>query len=601
MHKTAGWIVNMTAFVLGLFLIVYAAAFGFYPSWVSAWRRVESLISDTLHAVNLRQLYFGASWLHTLFTLRLVFLALVFAYGLAVLLTVFPARVRFRPFVAAFEAVSVFLESIPDTLYIVFLVVLVVLMIEHTGIDIPAFNDANPTWVSSLIPALALALPAGFYLRRVWTLQLQDEQRSLYIRTALSKGASTRRVFYRHLLPNLGPSALSELPFVAAMILSTSLFTELFMEYKGQLFQFTQAVGISMEQGDLANPYHTGAIFVIGLVLMLLWWVSKWLSDAGMKMLYPADLVRNSAAGERRMARGWIILGAAMIAVILFCGTFPHLFTPFSPNYRDMSSLYQNGPPFQPLPPSAKHPFGTDTLGRDVLADTLYGVFPTLLPAVVITLLTVLAGVAVAVAASVSERRWLVSTLQLLSRCLSSIPSLFLLFLVLYQRINIEWLQLVQYILWFVLIESPRSSYAVYQSIQAWFQFSFTEGAYSLGRTRWEILFVHLKSWLGRYLLEFSCSTFVRIMSLMTQLAALHVYVQVTIGQLPFKQFDEQMWPVGIISYHFTWFGMIGDSALSMNFLTDPAYLAAPVIALGLTVVGMNLIARGLRGGASAI
>ncbi len=360
----------------------------------------------------------------------------------------------------------------------------------------------------------------------------------MYVQTAVAKGASSRRVFYRHLLPNLGPSALAELPFVAAMILSTSLFTELFMEYKGQLFQFTQAVGISMEQGDLLNPYHLGAVVVVGLVLMLL-----------------------SRHGHSLPI--W--------------------------------------PPYQPWPPSPKHPFGTDTLGRDVLSDTLYGVYWTLFPAALITIFAVLAGVALAVVTSVSDKAWLVRTLQSLSRALSSAPSAVPDVSRLYQRINIEWLQLVQYILWFVLIESLRSSYAIYQSIQAWFRFAFTEGAYSLGRTRREILFVHLRSWFARYLLEFSCSTFVRVMSLMTQLAALHVYVQITIGQLPFKQFDEQMWPVGIISRHFTWFGMIGDSALSMNFLFDPAYLAAPVIALGLTVIGMNLVARGLRGGSSTV
>lgn len=599
--QTSGRLRNGITFVIGFAMILWAGSFGYYPSWASTWQRLGTLLYDTLHGINLRAIYFGASWLHILFTIRLVFLALLFAYVLAAILTVAPARIRFRPLVAAFETVSVFLESIPDTLYITFMVVLVVYLIEHTGVHIPAFNGGDPTWSSSLIPALALALPAGFYLRRVWTLQLQDERRSQYIQTAISKGASSRRVFYRHLFPNLGPSAWAELPFVAAMILSTSLFTELFMEYRGQLFQFPQAVGISMTQGDLFAPYHIGAIVVIGMVLMALWWFAKWLSTFGQKLFYPSDLARVPSAAEHRMAKGWMITGGLMIAVVLLFGAFPHLLTGFTPNHRDMGNIYQYGPPYKPWPPSALHPFGTDTLGRDVLADTLYGTYWSLFPAVLITLFSVVAGLAIAVTASVSERRWLVGTLDVLSRCLSSIPALFLLFLVLYQRVDIEWLQLVQYIAWFVVIESLRSSYAIYQSIQSWFRFAFTEGAYSVGRTRREVLFVHLRSWLSRYLLEFSCSTFVRVMSLMTQLAALHIYAQITIGDLPFKDLNATMWPVGIVSQHFTWFGMIGDSALSMNFLTDPAYLAAPVLALGLTVVGMNLVARGLRGGSSAI
>jgi ABC-type dipeptide/oligopeptide/nickel transport system permease subunit len=588
-------------FVLCTCLIIWFSAFGYWPTTAKTWTQVVDLLKTTFSGGNVSVLYTGASWLHIVLSVRLIAVALVMTYLIAALVTIIPVRIRFRPVVAVVETCSVFLESVPDTLYVIFTVVLVVYLVEHTGIDIPAFAVLDPTWQDTFIPALALSLPGAFYLRRVWTIQLQDEMNSRYVETAVAKGASKRRVFYRHVLPNLGPSAISHFPFVATMILSTSLFAEFFMEYQGQLFQFTSSVGLDMERGDLENPYHTGAVVVVGLVLMLLWWLAKLFAQGLHARLYPGDLVRVASPETNQVSFGWIAVGTILVVVVLFAGTFPELFTPFRPMHQDLGTPNEAGPPYLPLPPSHLHPLGTDTLGRDVLSDTLYGIFQSLYPAVLITILAVIVGMTVASMASVSGQKWFAGFLRVASDCLSSVPALFILFLALYHRTSIFWLQMVQYILWFVLIESLRTSYVLYESIQSWFRFAFVEGAASVGQTRSAILRTHLRSWFNRYLLEFSFSTFVRVMSLMAQLAALHIYTQITVGYLPFKQQNDTYWPQGIISQHYTWFGMIGDSTLSMNFLFEPLYLVAPVVALALTVIGVNLIARGLRGGTRSV
>jgi ABC-type dipeptide/oligopeptide/nickel transport system permease subunit len=581
------------------FLVVFFVGYGVLPFISQTLTRVWHLIYITFTGqigLGYYSIYYGVSWLHIWYTVRLIAIALVFAYLIGIILLIISSKLKWRPLAAIIEVIATLFESVPDTFYIILTVLLVVYLIEYFGINIPAFNNMNPTWSDTWIPALALALPGGFYLRRLFALQLRDEMSSRYVETARSKGASWNRIYYRHMVPNLGPTAISQIPFVATMILSTAVFAEFFMEYQGQLFQFTNAAALSLEKGDMEGLYRMGTLVVIGFLLVLLWWFFRVLSGLGQHLLYPTDLVRTAGASTRKVSWGWIIVGAVMVSVILFFGLFPHLLTPFSPTHKDTGSLSQVGPPFVPLPPSHRHPFGTDQLGHDILAMGLAGVYHSLMPAVLITLATLVISFLVSVFAFSSTLGWPIKVLRLASETLSALPALFVLFLALYHRIDTPWLQLLQFISWITVIEVGRISYTFYETLHGWQRFGFIEGAQSIGRTRLGILFSHLRSWLGRYLLELSFVEFVRVTSIMTQLAAFHIYSQVAVGLLLFKQPNEHLWPDGFVSMHPSWFGMIGDSTLSLNFLSYPNYLAVPLIMLAVTVVGMNLIARGIRG-----
>lgn len=69
-----------------------------------------------------------------------------------------------------------------------------------------------------------------------------------------------------------------------------------------------------------------------------------------------------------RTVRSWpfsLKLGIAVAAVMVAAGVFAPLLTAYDPIAQDYQSTL--------LPPSAKHPFGTDNLGRDLFARVLYG------------------------------------------------------------------------------------------------------------------------------------------------------------------------------------------------------------------------------------
>ena len=76
--------------------------------------------------------------------------------------------------------------------------------------------------------------------------------------------------------------------------------------------------------------------------------------------------------------------------------------------------------------PSREHPFGTDVIGRDIFARTIYGGQISLLIGVAATLLEVLLGTAIGALAAYYGG-WLDSILMRITEAMLSIPSLFLL------------------------------------------------------------------------------------------------------------------------------------------------------------------------------
>jgi len=66
--------------------------------------------------------------------------------------------------------------------------------------------------------------------------------------------------------------------------------------------------------------------------------------------------------------RSWPInlkIGTVIVTIIILAGVFAPALTPYNPIVGDFKSTL--------LPPNWEHPFGTDNLGRDVLARVLYG------------------------------------------------------------------------------------------------------------------------------------------------------------------------------------------------------------------------------------
>ncbi len=101
-----------------------------------------------------------------------------------------------------------------------------------------------------------------------------------------------------------------------------------------------------------------------------------------------------AAAPRRRLPKPTLLIGLALLALLLAAAAFPAQLAPFSPTDFDYEAILKG--------PTARHPFGTDNFGRDVLSRVIYGtridlqiaLFTTLFPFLFGTLLGALTGYA---------------------------------------------------------------------------------------------------------------------------------------------------------------------------------------------------------------
>lgn len=294
----------------------------------------------------------------------------------------------------------------------------------------------------------------------------------------------------------------------------------------------------------------------------------------------------------QRVQYGWIIIGLLMLCIIFILSIDPHLVTNQSPLHRQLAD-YQTGQS-APFAPSKAHPFGTDPLGRDLLALTLAGTFSTILPAILITFITILLSILCTALATLFTSGMVRKTIETIGGAWTSVPILLILILAMNQRNLHSPYQSVQYLAWLVALGLGRGIYAFYQSSQSWFAMDFVEAAVTVGRSHIAIFFTHLRPWLLRFTIEYVFSEFARVLSLMTMLAAFHIYSVEYLSSIPF--FISFPPIVGIQSAITTWISLIGDATNNGAFISYPYFLYAPAVALVTVVMGANLIARGIRG-----
>lgn len=236
---------------------------------------------------------------------------------------------------------------------------------------LPALGWYGPRW--TVLPALALGLPAGAVLGRLLDDLLPGALAEPWALSAAARGLP-RRGIARQAVRRCLPGLLPNLGLFVVGLTGGSVAVEQIFDIPG--------LGRTTLQAALAQDLPVLQAGTLALVLLA----------AG-------------CAGTARLAARWLI-GPA-----LRDGALPSLRRP-SPPGRDgvrffgyggvLLGVVALGLPRDPLalntverlqPPSWKHPFGTDALGRDMLARVAHGALDTLLLAVGIGAVALVAGV----------------------------------------------------------------------------------------------------------------------------------------------------------------------------------------------------------------
>lgn len=105
----------------------------------------------------------------------------------------------------------------------------------------------------------------------------------------------------------------------------------------------------------------------------------------------PAPIVRRQAFRRRAFANREVAIGGAIVLLFVLVAVLAPLLAPYDPLQANFLAIRK--------PPSWAHPFGTDDVGRDVLARVIYGARSSLLAGVVSVSIAVAIGVLFGLAA----------------------------------------------------------------------------------------------------------------------------------------------------------------------------------------------------------
>ncbi|MFD8382474.1 ABC transporter permease subunit [Streptomyces sp. NPDC059679] len=245
---------------------------------------------------------------------------------------------------------------------------------------LPALGWYGPRWL--VLPALAIGLPTGALLGRMLDDALPGAFAEPWARAAAARGIPGRRIA-RHALRRCVPGLLPNFGLFVVGLTGGAVAVEQIFDIPG-LGRLTLEAAVAQDLPVL----QAGTLALVALAAA----VGGLVRLAGRALLGPAlrdgalVTLHRAAAPEPRALP--LFHGALLLGVIALGLTR-------DPLALDTAARLQ--------PPSWAHPFGTDALGRDLLARIGHGALTTLALALAVSAAALLAGVALGLVPRVSQ------------------------------------------------------------------------------------------------------------------------------------------------------------------------------------------------------
>jgi peptide/nickel transport system permease protein len=284
------------------------------------------------------------------------------------------------------------------------------------------------------------------------------------------------------------------------------------------------------------------------------------------------------------------ITGVCIFAILAIIGPSIAPFdVDFSENFIDIET--EDGPDLliAPHKPSARHPFGTDHWGYDLLTLMLHGAkYTVFVPVLIAALRTVLA-ILVGIIAGKRKRRLRSSRAGISGiTFLNSIPGFIILYYLLYPicfnpTISILGMIVIQSVL-IALIGSYQGSVIISSKINHIRSLPFIEAAESIGAGRWRIVFRHIVPQLKEDFLLLFTQEIVSVLSLIGVLAIFNIFLGGT------KMTQN---PVLFHSITHEWAGFVGQYYANVRSVTWMLFI--PLSGYLLLLIAFSAVTRGFE------
>lgn len=241
------------------------------PAYIST---VGTIVSSFVHPNALtysigQETYalFPDFWARWGYSITLIFTAFFISFLLAMVLTFFTMllsekvreKIKFLLFLG---------ESMPDILVVGLFMVIVILIYKHTNIlifNIAAFGDEKIL----LLPIIVLTIMPTLLFYRIMIYDFEEEASQLYIDVARSKGLTTQKVLFSHVLRNAIINIFLHAKSVIGFMLSNLLIVEYVFKVDGIMrFMFDHFVPEVLMEGMLFMFVPIYVMQAIGQVII---------------------------------------------------------------------------------------------------------------------------------------------------------------------------------------------------------------------------------------------------------------------------------------------------------------------------------------------
>ncbi len=292
-------------YIVALAVVLFFACYGGNPSIIGAVNENVTLVFHTIVGKEIFQNYFEIYPPGIWYSARLVLLATTLGSVGGFLLSIWRIQIHNRIAQGITNGILTVLESVPDDMYVIITTILVLYLYEHFGIELPIFPDTHdPSFIDTVVPAVALALPSvstcsASCISTSMTNSLRNMS-PLHFRKAHPGAGHSTDMCSRTPIPSFFAICLwlPELSFQSPSLLNSSLITLLIAS------DWTQISGVKMPGfmlGGFVPEYQAGSIWVIGALVVTLWFVARTVAALLKRLTAPVDSVNAKARQTGRV------------------------------------------------------------------------------------------------------------------------------------------------------------------------------------------------------------------------------------------------------------------------------------------------------------
>ncbi|WP_442600178.1 ABC transporter permease subunit [Neobacillus sp. D3-1R] len=205
-------------------------------------------------------------------------------------------------------------QSLPDFFFVISIqyVLLLLIRIGFPKLDLFGYDH----WYNIFFPIVFLSMYPLFYIARITSSALATEENKDYVRTARSKGTSTRNILLQHMLKNAMLTILSHFFTVMVLLIGSLPIVEFLTFYRGAARRLIEAFGITpvMVQPMSVEIETTMVIGIIVMFLLFLF-VALWVSNIIKAYVVPSSQIKMTDVFSSLLL--FLIVGVILTLIIL--------------------------------------------------------------------------------------------------------------------------------------------------------------------------------------------------------------------------------------------------------------------------------------------